>query len=339
MEDKTEYIIAYLEGRLPEEDKRMFEKQMLNSVEFRKEVDDLRFIYDAGRLLHAQEEINVEKRWNRVSSQMKSGRFRRKTGLFLRYAAAILLIPLLFSSIYLYVELKRQNNQPVKQVELSNAYGIISKVTLPDGSEVWLNSGSSLHYPQFFSDGQRKVSLTGEAYFKVSSDKKHRFDVELSNGLIVSAYGTEFNVSSYADDDMIRTTLAEGAVEIRNSSLPSPQILKPGEQAAYNKVTDNMQVNDVNLYLATSWKDGKMVFRRTSMQEIAQRLSRHFNVNIQLKSKTIYNYKYSATFTTETLEEILELLEKSAPIRCTVLTPEMSDDYSYTRKTVIIEAK
>lgn len=83
----------------------------------------------------------------------------------------------------------------------------------------------------------------------------------------------------------------------------------------------------------------KMVFRRTEMAEIAQRLSRHFNVNIILQSKKIFNYKYSATFTTETFEEILQLLEKTAPIKCTMIEPKQASDYSYTRRTVIIEAR
>ncbi len=83
-----------------------------------------------------------------------------------------------------------------------------------------------------------------------------------------------------------------------------------------------------------------MVFRRTEMAEIAQRLSRHFNVNIILQSKKIFNYKYSdPTFTTETFEEILQLLEKDCSIKCTMIEPKQASDYSYTRRTVIIEAR
>ena len=141
------------------------------------------------------------------------------------------------------------------------------------------------------------------------------------------------------DDDEIQATLANGSIEIRNEKKPIPQVLNPGEQAVYNKITDNTKVSDINLYMVTSWKEGKMVFRRTEMAEIAQRLSRHFNVNIILQSKKIFNYKYSATFTTETFEEILQLLEKTAPIKCTMIEPKQASDYSYTRRTVIIEAR
>ena len=165
---------------------------------------------------------------------MQKNRFRQKIGRYFRYTAAILLIPALISSIYFYQRIYRLENQPIEQVELSSAYGLVSKITLPDGSEVWLNSGSKLHYPKQFVGNHRKVYLSGEAYFKVSSDKKHRFDVALSNGITVSAYGTEFNINAYEDDDEIQATLANGSIEIRNEKKPIPQVLNPGEQAVYN---------------------------------------------------------------------------------------------------------
>lgn len=336
---QTEHIIAYLEGKLSKEDSLAFEKQMLDSPELRKEVGDLRFICDTSQMLYLQEKIDVDNHWKNVSRTMQKNRFRQKIGRYFRYTAAILLIPALISSIYFYQRIYRLENQPIEQVELSSAYGLVSKITLPDGSEVWLNSGSKLHYPKQFVGDHRKVYLSGEAYFKVSSDKKHRFDVALSNGITVSAYGTEFNINAYEDDDEIQATLANGFIEIRNEKKPIPQVLNPGEQAVYNKITDNTKVSDINLYMVTSWKEGKMVFRRTEMAEIAQRLSRHFNVNIILQSKKIFNYKYSATFTTETFEEILQLLEKTAPIKCTMIEPKQASDYSYTRRTVIIEAR
>lgn len=339
MDIQTEHIIAYLDGKLSEEERNAFEKQMQDSPDLRKMTDDLRFIDDTSRILYRQKQTDVEKRWENVSKTLRRDRFKQKIGFCFRYAAAVLLIPALISSVYFYRSAHAWDNRRIEQVELASAYGIVSKITLPDGSEVWLNSGSKLHYPKQFAGDRRKVFLSGEAYFKVSSDKRHRFDVGLSNGLTVSAYGTEFNISAYDDEDEMRTTLANGSVEIRNDKKPIPQILAPGEQATYNKMTDHLKVEKANLYMATSWKDGKMVFRRTGMEEVARRLSRHFNVNVILQSKQIFDYTYSATFTTETLEEILRLLEKTAPIRCTMIEPEQASDYSYSRRTVIIEAR
>ena len=98
-----------------------------------------------------------------------------------------------------------------------------------------------------------------------------------------------------------------------------------------------MEVDKVNLAVETSWKDGKMIFRRANMNEIVQRLTRHFNVDIKLEGEELYDYNYSATFTTETLSEVLLLLEKTAPIKCTVIEPKQTDDFTYSRRTVIIK--
>ena len=163
---QTEHIIAYLEGKLSKEDSLAFEKQMLDSPELRKEVGDLRFICDTSQMLYLQEKIDVDNHWKNVSRTMQKNRFRQKIGRYFRYTAAILLIPALISSIYFYQRIYRLENQPIEQVELSSAYGLVSKITLPDGSEVWLNSGSKLHYPKQFVGDHRKVYLSGEGFIR-----------------------------------------------------------------------------------------------------------------------------------------------------------------------------
>ena len=225
MSVQTEYIIAYLDGQLSKEEKTTFEKQMLESPELRKEVDDLRFIYETSEMLYQQEQIDVNKHWKQVSRTINKKRLQKRIGYYFRHAAAVLLIPALIGCFFFYQQSSQWENQAIEQIELHNAYGLISKVTLPDGSEVWLNSGSELHYPKRFTGNHRKVFLSGEAYFKVSSDTKHRFDVGLSNGLTVSAYGTEFNINAYTEDDEIQTTLANGSIEIRNDRKQKTEIL------------------------------------------------------------------------------------------------------------------
>ena len=232
--------------------------------------------------------------------------------------------------------IKVQARKPVGLLETTTAYGVRTKITLSDGSEVWLNSGSTLSYPEHFTEDKRQVTLSGEAFFKVKSDKDHRFDVQTSDGITVSAYGTEFNVQAYAEEPDIKATLAEGHIQIGQINQSASQELIPGEQAVYSRHTQQMQVRKANLLVETAWKDGKLVFRRTPMEEIAKQLSRHFNVNIQLQGKEIFDYTYSATFTTETLAEILSLLEKTAPIRCEIIETQQQSDLAFTRKKVII---
>ena len=337
MDIHTEHIIAYLEGKLSIEERIAFDQQMQSSPDFKKEVDDIRFIWETTAELKLHKQINTQQNWKKISKQIATDKYKKKILSFIRTAAAVLLIPVLFATYTLFHTVREWNNIPVEQVELNTAYGLISKITLPDGSEVWLNSGSSISYPKRFTKNKRSVQLAGEAYFKVTSDKSNRFDVTTANGLQVSAFGTEFNVKAYEDEDKIEATLAKGHIEVSEIGQPVSRTLRPGEQVTYYKNTSKMEVDKVNLAVETSWKDGKMIFRRANMNEVVQRLARHFNVDIKLEGEELYDYKYSATFTTETLHEVLLLLEKTAPIKCTVIEPEQTSDFTYSRRIVIIK--
>jgi ferric-dicitrate binding protein FerR (iron transport regulator) len=284
--------------------------------------------------------IRTMDRWDRLSRRIYLHHIRTKAWYIAKNAAAILFIPLLFTSLFLLLQPGDRNEPPVEQITVSAAYGLVTKITLPDQSEIWLNSGSTLTYPQRFSEDKRIVRLTGEAYFKVKADKKRRFDVMVSDRLSVSATGTEFNINAYEEDGKIEVVLAKGDVEVLTppDRTPSHPLL-PGQQLTYKKRDQTMAVSEANLYVKTSWKEGKMVFRRTSIHEIVKRLSRHFNVEIELKDKELHGYEYSATFTTESIHDILYLLEKSAPIRCKIIEPEQISDGYFTKRKVIIQLR
>ena len=298
--------------------------------------DDVQPVLELVDRLVMQKGIDVEKNWHQLHARMHHRKQKNQLLTWIRNIAAILLLPLLGLSAYLYYQTNTLKSKPIRLLETTTAYGVRTKITLSDGSEVWLNSGSTLSYPERFTEDKRQVTLSGEAFFKVKSDKDHRFDVQTSDGITVSAYGTEFNVQAYAEEPEIKATLAEGHIQIDQINQPASQELIPGEQAVYSRHTQQMQVRKANLLVETAWKDGKLVFRRTPMEEIAKQLSRHFNVNIQLQGKEIFDYTYSATFTTETLAEILSLLEKTAPIRCEIIEPQQQSDLAFTCKTIII---
>ncbi len=283
--------------------------------------------------------IDTDANWNQISRRIKKDKYKTKLLRYSRSAAAILILPVLFLTTFLYIELDNKNNQPKQQLHVTSAYGTVTKTVLSDGTEVWLNSGSMLSYPQTFTKGERNVMLTGEAYFKVSSDKSNRFNVIISDELIVSAYGTEFNINSYKEDNTIDVTLIEGNIQVSKTDKTGSKDIIPGQHITYNKNSKLMAMADVNLSVKTGWKDGKMIFRRANMTEVVQRLSRHFNVDIRLEGKELYDYEYSATFTTETLNEILLLLEKTAPIKYSIIEPEQSGDYSFTKRIVKISLK
>lgn len=314
-------------------DKKFEEKQE------HKADDDVQPVLELVDRLVMQKGIDVEKNWHQLHARMHHRKQKSQLLIWIRNIVAILLLPLLGLSAYLYYQTSILKSKSVGLLETTTAYGVRTKITLSDGSEVWLNSGSTLSYPERFTEDKRQVTLSGEAFFKVKSDKDHRFDVQTSDGITVSAYGTEFNIQAYAEEPDIKATLAEGYIQIDQINQPDSQELIPGEQAVYSRHTQQMQVRKANLLVETAWKDGKLVFRRTPMEEIAKQLSRHFNVNIQLQGKEIFDYTYSATFTTETLAEILSLLGKTAPIRCEIIKPQQHSDLAFTRKKVIIRKR
>lgn len=339
MDIHSENILAYIEGRMSSEEKLLFEQELKSSEQLRKEVDDLRFIYRISGEMKKLHSFDVLEAWDKTERRIRKRQGRMQIVHFFRYAAAILFLPLLIGAIYFYHRTGQLERLAIGQVEQYCAYGLVTKITLPDSSVVWMNSGSRITYPKRFIGKGRRVHLDGEAYFKVSSDKSHRFDVETSYGLTVSAYGTEFNVKSYTDEGEVETTLAKGAVEISTGANIHPYALHPGEQANFDKTSQRMVVSDANVYMNTAWKDGKLVFRRSMMADVANRLSRHFNVHIILKDKELQDYTYSATFVNESIEDVLRLLEKTSPIKYTIIEPEQGDDYAFSKKTVIIENK
>ena len=300
---------------------------------------DIQRILELTDRLAEQKKIDTDRHWQELSGRIRREERKVRFLHVVRTAAAVLFLPVLLLSGLLFMQLRDWQAQPVEQVELLTAYGVVSKVTLSDGSEVWLNSGSKLVYPKRFTGDERQVSLVGEAYFKVKSNPSRRFDVQTAEGVTVSAYGTEFNVQAYDDDTCVVATLADGNIRVEQSALHLEEDLKPGEQAVFSKRDGKMNRQQANLLVEMAWREGKIVFRRTPMEEVAKELSRHFNVDVRLQGKEVFDYAYSGTFTTETITEILSLLEKSAPISCEIMEPEQQSDYTFSRKKVLIRLR
>lgn len=282
-----------------------------------------------------QAEIDVDAGWEKLQKRIRRNRNATRFIGFVRNSATILL-PLFLIFQYVVNPAIRQSVQDKQAITLSAAPGMVVNAILPDGSQVWLNSQSEITYPQVFNKRTRNVKLSGEAYFKVSSNPKHRFNIELPSGAVVSAYGTEFNVNSYGTDEKSEITLAEGNVELSSGKGVESRILKIDEKAIIDNRTGKIETFPADTYVDTAWKDGKMVFRRAKLDKIAERLERKFGVSIQLKDEKLKEYEYTATFTDETLEDILDLLQMSAPIRYTIKRQEQLENETYTHREVII---
>lgn len=328
------YILAYLKGELNDEERDMFENLMQSSPEFRNTVAQTATTYELTSNLQKQQRINTEAAWQRVSRRITNASLPVKIWDYVRTTAAVVL-PLFL--IYQFLIHPMRKPASPEMVTVTSAPGIVSKVVLPDGSEVWLNAQSELSYPTYFGKNKRDVRVRGEAYFKVSADKKNRFNVTIHDSLMVSAYGTAFNIKAYNDEPTYQVTLAEGNVDLLKTNGRAYKLV-PNQKAVYDHRVGETQIEAANIYVETAWKDGMMVFRRETLDHIAQRLSRKFGVTVQVED-SLKKYEYTATFTDETLEDILNLLIKTAPITYSISERERKEDNTYSRRTVWINSK
>lgn len=247
--------------------------------------------------------------------------------------AAILFIPLMIGIAYLVTV--RNHTLSTTYQETSTPYGAQSQITLADGSKVWLNSGSKLRYPMSFSGNERVVNLTGEGYFQVESDKTHPFIVKTAD-ISVRATGTAFNVCAYKTDSVVSVVLAHGKVSTNLSKIHQLVYLEPNQKLDYNKITGKYSINDCSTYQWCSWKDGILMFKDVPLEYIFKRLGQLYNIDFEIADPSLKSQVYCATFQGEPLDEILQLLQISAPIECKELT-QRSITNTAKRKYVIIK--
>ncbi len=225
-------------------------------------------------------------------------------------------------------KIKYKNNIDSEELvynELNIPYGKRFQVELSDGTIVHLNSGSSLKYPVKFLKGKkRQVFVTGEAYFKVAEDKKRPFIVS-ANHVNIQVVGTEFNVSSYKEDNSIGTVLVEGKVQLYDNteSNIAQETLAPGQIGIWNKSERNFKVKEVDTEIYTSWLTGRLVFKNTSFKKIRKKLERHYNVTIVNNDKLLDNNTFNAIFDVESIEEVLETIDRNFGIKYKIINNQI----------------
>ncbi|MEZ4970776.1 MAG: DUF4974 domain-containing protein [Flavobacteriaceae bacterium] len=183
--------------------------------------------------------------------------------------------------------------------ELSIPNGKKFDLVLSDGTKVFLNSGSSIKFPVQFLPGQnREVTLTGEAYFEVKKDSIDPFIVHMAD-LKVRVLGTEFNLSSYPEDNQVTTVLVRGSVGLYIGDVYEPATttyMKPGFRGVYDHSDGNISLDEVDTDLYTGWKSGKLVFRGVQFKNIVKKLERIYNVSIVNNNKELGEQYFSASF-------------------------------------------
>ncbi len=200
-------------------------------------------------------------------------------------------------------------------------------IILSDGTHVFLNSGTSLKYPIYFINGvERKVILSGEAYFDVAKDVKNPFVVNAGK-MDIKVLGTKFNISNYPEDMDKHTVLVEGSIELYENGVKggksTPTLLTPGVKAGWNKADKVVTVDKVDTRTYTAWIDGKLIFRNTTFKSIRNSLERHYNITIKNNNTILDEQLFDATFDVETIEHVLESFNKSYAINYKIINNQV----------------
>ncbi len=197
---------------------------------------------------------------------------------------------------------------------LNVPFGSRSELELSDGTKVVLNSGSELKYPGTFVPGKREVSLTGEAFFEVTSDVNNPFFVS-TNDFKVQVTGTQFNVCTYADDSYSSVTLAKGKVGVQLNSSNKVIAIRPGQQLYFNNKGQQYKVVKSDVSIETAWKDGEFCFKEIAFPEMIKRLERWYDVKLYYASSELEKMLYSGNFKNqETIWQVLDALKLTTPI-------------------------
>ena len=314
MNESTDILILnYLNGNATSGQQSSLLAWLEESEANKRYFRNLKDIYDLGRLEADMQQSKVDRQWNKFVTSVHPKRSTHRMHLrlgFLRYAA-IFVLGLVSMAVLGLLTGKEEPRPFITKVETS--VGERSKVTLPDGSTVWVNACSSITYDHTFGEKDRAVNMQGEAYFSVKKDKAHPFLVHTGQ-LTFRVTGTSFNVYSFDNEDETSIALVEGSVTVEHEK--GNEVLRPGEMIIYNKSDRSMIRKRMTSDIYTSWRYGEMYFEDITFEELTRRLERSFNVSFKFADPAVKQETFSGSFRKyESLETILKVIGTGMPVR------------------------
>lgn len=210
---------------------------------------------------------------------------------------------------------EKEGNKEIVYNTMQIPVGGFYQLKLADGTKVWLNSLTQLRFPVTFNGAERKVFLTGEAYFEVVQDSVHPFIVATDEGMEVKVYGTEFNINTY-QKGIVQTVLVKGEVGVRGNLSEKEVILSPRQMAVYEVETGKIQIETTDPYKYIAWKDGEFVFERERIEEIMERLGRLYDVKVFYTEESLKQKRFTGVVSRyANIEQVLHLIEGPATLR------------------------
>ncbi len=227
----------------------------------------------------------------------------KSPGSFVRIAAVVALLVSLSIGGFMYL---RQDDGYLYAVEAP--YGEKSKLTLRDGSVVWVNSGSKLFYAHTDFSSDIRVKLEGEAFFDVAKDSRRKFVVETS-AYDIEVHGTRFNVTAYEDDPIVTTTLLEGSIQLNRKDGQTQ--VKPGQSVIFDKNSGAMEIAEVDASDFGKWIENTIIYENISLGDLVKKLSRSYNVSIRLESDQLAEKRFNISLRNgETVTDVMRAIER-----------------------------
>lgn len=328
-------LLSYIRGLESADQNTQIEIWMFQNQENENLVLAIAQIYlaqEASDIINNTKSIDAYSKIQRKIKQRKIRRFIRNYSS----AAAFILGLVLASAIFLLLQVKPASDLQYTTVE-SNP-GMRTSFYLPDGTQVYLNSASSISYNSNYNDKNRSLNLNGEAYFKVKPNNKKPFIVSVfDQDMRIRVLGTEFNLRAYSKSKEIQTSLVSGKVQVLIRSPKGKENisdLMPSEKAIYKPNTGQLSIVKTNTNHETAWMEGKLIFKDLEMEQVLEKLSNFYDVDFNIIDKEIKTYRFTGTFQNRQLVQILEYLKMSSKIEY-VISHAPTDDSKEPRKTLV----
>ncbi len=306
-----ELLIKYIAGQATTEEKGIVLDWIEENPENRKKFNRQKNAWVMCQLPHQPAAENDVSQYSQMLRRRK-----QKRKIFIYGAAASLLLLISFHIIqqirHYQSELFFLENQEFAQLEYHTNKGVKGRVTLPDGSTVWLNSDSELKCPGKFTGEQREVWFSGEAYFDVIKNPDKPMAIRLDKNITVLVRGTKFNLTSYKNDNNISALLLSGNITVlkKHNNKEEEIAVKPNERISIEK-KDKQTVSlsiPAETFPILGWKDGWLVFDETPISEVLKKLERWHGISFVIEDPEILNQKFTARFHEESISQILEMM-------------------------------
>ena len=343
-----EFFIDYLEKSISLENEDLLVQWIKNNPGSLNELNDFRQIWNLSENIGKINDDLIRKEWNALLLKVRqekqtTGKSVSMFWYWMPRVAAVFLLGAILSFAVAY-QIYNPRNSVLVFHEINTPAGAKSKVTLPDGTIIWLNAGSNLKYSNQFNKKSREVYLTGEAFFDVETNPSKVFLVRTSE-LNIKAYGTAFNVKSYPEEGTIETTLIEGSIGVTRISFEDKKsdevMLEANQRVVYyrkNKLVEKENIADNEIesspeqvihpkqkltYLIskgieaedfTSWKNGTLFITSETLKELAIKLERKYDVKIHFENEHLKGLKFTGSLENETIEQVIEAIGIAANI-------------------------